>query len=439
MTVSASLGSRADTVNRTELVQWLRDTVRPEEGRIPAYIFSHPAVHALEMEHIFLKTWLFLGHQSELPRPGDYVTRELGGHSVIVQRGQDGTIRTFLNMCRHRGMRICRADRGCQSTFTCPYHGFTYDDHGRLIGVPYQKDAYVNGLDKSGMGLIEARTELYGSLIFATWNDEAPALEEFLGDMRWYLDLVANRADMEVIGPPQRWFVNATWKLAADNFVHDSYHTMFTHASIAKLGMVPSADYSKYGYQIDCGRGHGLNLGTPSPEFIFPETLREEYRAHLSPSQFGVLEQMKNMIGNVFPNLSFLISSTKFKGQVISNTTLRLWQPKGPGRMEIWAWMLVEKNAPEEWKRLSRQVSVLTFSPSGIFEQDDTENFVDITANAGGPLAVQKDISFVYVSGMGREPVTDFPGPGKAYSGKFSEITARSFYRAWLDMMVAAG
>jgi phenylpropionate dioxygenase-like ring-hydroxylating dioxygenase large terminal subunit len=437
--MTRSLPLRLEELNRQELINFLRETVQPEEGRIPTYIFSHPVIYELEMEKIFLRTWLFLAHESEIPGPGDYVTRDLAGHSVIVVRGQDGIVRGFLNMCRHRGMRLCRADRGNQVNFTCPYHGFTYSDNGHLIGVPYQKDAYVNGIDKSKMGLIEARIESYKGLVFGTWNDNAPTLEEFLGDMRWYLDLVINRADMEVVGPPQRWFVASTWKLAADNFVHDSYHTMYTHASIAKLGLVPSADYSKFGYQIDCGHGHGLNLGMPSPEFIFPECLREEYRSRLCEAQYDVLEKMKNMIGNVFPNLSFLISSTKFKGQVVSNTTLRLWVPKGPDRMEIFAWMLVEKNAPPEWKRLSRQASVLTFSPSGIFEQDDTENFIDITANSKGLLSLQKDISFVYVSGMGREPVSDFVGPGQAYPCKFSEITARSFYRTWLDYLTEDG
>lgn len=428
---------RLENLNRDELAQYLRDTVRPEEGRIPAYIFSNPVIHDLEMEKLFLKNWLFLAHESEIEEPGEFVTRDLAGHSVIVSRGDDGQIRVFLNMCRHRGMRLCRADHGQQSHFTCPYHGFTYSSTGNLTGVPFQRDAFGADFDKSKMSLYEAKVETYAGLIFGTWNEGGPSLTEFLGDMTWYLDLLVGRADMEVMGPPQRWIVNSTWKLAADNFVHDSYHTMYTHASIAKLGMVPSSDYSKYGYQIDCGRGHGLNLGMPTPTFSFPNTLIPEFKERLQPTQYAVLEKMKNMIGNVFPNLSFLISSTDFKGEVVSNTTLRLWLPKGPDKIEIYAWLLVERNAPESWKQLSRQSSVFTFSPSGIFEQDDTENFVDITSNASGFLPLSKDIAFTYLSGVNAKSVSDFAGPGQVFDGKFSEHNARSFYRAWLDALLS--
>lgn len=427
------------TWERRELIRQLQATVHPEEGEIPAFIFSHPWVYELEQERLFGQVWLFLAHESEIPEPTDFVVRDLAGQSVVVMRGRDGVIRAFLNMCRHRGMPLCRTDQGRQSRFVCPYHGFTYNDRGELVGVPFHKEVFGTALDQSQMGLIAPRIESYAGLIFGTWNDAAPPLTEFLGDMRWYLDLVVNRAEMTVVGPPQRWYVDASWKLAADNFIHDSYHTMYTHASIAKLGMVPSADYSKYGYQIDCGHGHGLNLGIPSPEFVFCEELREEYAARLTPEQYQVLSRLKNMVGTVFPNLSFLVSATHFKGQPVSNTTLRLWVPRGPGRMEIWAWMLVEKNAGEDWKRRSRQVSVLTFSPTGIFEQDDTENFLHITAATQSWLAWRRKFAFVYRAGLELSPVTDFVGPGRVYPTKYCEATARAFYRQWLDYMTREG
>lgn len=427
------------TRERRELIEQLQATVHPEEGEIPAFIFSHPLVYELEQERLFGQVWLFLAHESEIPEPTDFVVRDLAGQSVVVMRGRDGVVRAFLNMCRHRGMPLCRTDQGRQARFVCPYHGFTYNDRGELVGVPFHKEVFGSALDQSQLGLIAPRIESYAGLIFGTWNEAAPPLAEFLGDMRWYLDLVVNRAEMAVVGPPQRWYVDASWMLAADNFIHDSYHTMYTHASIAKLGMVPSADYSKYGYQIECGHGHGLNLGIPSPEFVFCEELREEYAARLSPEQYQVLSQLKNMVGTVFPNLSFLVSATHFKGQPVSNTTLRLWVPRGPGRMEIWAWMLVEKRASEEWKRRSRQVSVLTFSPTGIFEQDDTENFLHITAATRGWLAWRRKLAFVYRAGLELSPVTDFVGPGRVYPTKYCEATARAFYRQWLDYMTREG
>ncbi|PSR33809.1 MAG: aromatic ring-hydroxylating dioxygenase subunit alpha [Sulfobacillus benefaciens] len=434
----------ADAINLAtlpprQLKEFLTNTVRPDDGFIPAYIFSHPVIHQLEMEKIFMTQWLFLAHESELPKVGDFVTRDLGGHSVIISRGQDNQVRIFLNMCRHRGMRLCRDDRGNEGAFHCPYHGFTYSNLGLLTGVPFQRDIYGDGFDKQNFGLIQAKVEIWAGLIFGTWSANPPSVKEFLGPMAWYLDLVVNRAEMEVTGPPQRWVVNASWKLGADNFVHDSYHTMYTHASIAKLGMVPAADYSKQGYQIDCGQGHGLNFGTPTPDFIFPQNLMDEYRSRLTSEQFSALSTMKNMIGTVFPNLSFLISATTFKGSRISNTTLRTWIPKGPGQVEVLAWVLTERNATPEWKEASLQSSMFTFSPSGIFEQDDMENFIDITANSRGALPLRDNIAFAYLAGLGRQPVEQFPWPGTAYDSKFLEHNARSFYRAWLKAVTSGG
>ncbi|MGH2372262.1 MAG: Rieske 2Fe-2S domain-containing protein, partial [bacterium] len=123
--------------------------VNPEQGHIPAFIFSDPEIYRLEMDALFTRCWLFVAHESEIPSPGDYVTRHMGDHPVIVARGEDGRIRVLLNVCRHRGMRICRADLGNASHFRCPYHGFTYKNTGELIGIPFQAEIYGSGLDKA--------------------------------------------------------------------------------------------------------------------------------------------------------------------------------------------------------------------------------------------------------------------------------------------------
>lgn len=423
-----------EDMTKSELLEHLNDTVKPEVGEIPAYVLADPKVYDLEHKKVFMKTWIFIGHESEIPNKNDYMLRDLAGYSIIVSRNADSSIKAFYNMCTHRGMKLCRADKGNKSAFVCPYHGFNFKNNGDLIGVPLQKNIYGEELDKSTMGLTEVRIESYKGLLFGTWNDEAESLDDFLGDFKWYLDILVGRAEMEVLGAPQRFVIHSNWKIGADNFVGDSYHTMVTHGSIAKLGMVPSATYSKMGYQIHSENGHGLNLGTPNPDFAFPEELIEEYKSNLSSEQFEVLSNLKNMIGNIFPHLSFLISHTKVKGQLISNTTVRLWRPIEHDKMEVIAWFLVEKNAPEDWKRRSRESFVLTFSPSGIFEQDDTEVFTDITAAAKGPMPVLKNLTYNYTMGLHRKPV-DFIGPGVAYDDKFSEANQRNFYKYWLELM----
>jgi phenylpropionate dioxygenase-like ring-hydroxylating dioxygenase large terminal subunit len=409
--------------------------MRPESGRIPGFVFSDPDVYRLEMDAIFNHCWLFVGHQSEIPSPGDYVTRYMGEHPVIVTRDEHGHVRVLLNVCRHRGMRLCRADLGNASHFRCPYHGFTYKNNGELIGIPFQQEIYGTDLDKSKFGLIRARVESYHGLIFATFSDRAEPLRDYLGAMTWYLDILAGRADMEVVGPPLRHEMATNWKLPAENFASDAYHTLHTHASAAEIGLTPSAKWAKDGYHVSAGNGHAVMLGTPAARFIFASELLPVFEQRLRPEQFALLRTLANMPGTVFPNLSFLISAITFKNRVISHTEVFLWRPIGPDRIEEIVWFLVEKDAPQEWKDLSRQAFVLTFGPSGIFSQDDTENFTLIARGSRTPLV--RGLSFLYEMGRTAVPITTFAGPGTVYEGKYSEANARAYHRRWLDLMMA--
>jgi Ring hydroxylating alpha subunit (catalytic domain) len=139
----------------------------------------------------------------------------------------------------------------------------------------------------------------------------------------------------------------------------------------------------------------------------------------------------------IFPNLSFLISSARLGGQLISHTNMKVWLPKGPSRMEVLSWGLVEKDAPAEWKVRSSQHYVLTFGPSGIFDQDDSETWIDITRNAAAPAA--RDLQFYYLQGFDRPRAVEFVGPGEVYASKYSENNARRFYGRWLELMTHAG
>ena len=165
---------------RAQLISLLRQDVHPDQGQIPAYIFSSPEVYELEMERIFPRCWLLVAHESEISKPGDYVTRSLGQYPVIVVRGEDGKIRILLNVCRHRGMRVCRTDSGNSADFLCPYHGYNYKNTGELIGVPFEKDSYGT-LDKSKYGLLEMRTGSFHGLIFGAATRPRGVLGSILG------------------------------------------------------------------------------------------------------------------------------------------------------------------------------------------------------------------------------------------------------------------
>lgn len=412
------------------------EQVDPQSGLIAPFIFADPAVHALELEQIFLRVWLFVGHESEIPRPGDWVQREMGEHPVLMVRTPEGAVRVYLNFCRHRGMPLCRGNRGHHMSFTCPYHGFTYNLNGDLQGIPFQQESYGAALDRRSLALLQARVETYHGLVFATWNEKAPPLAEYLGDAAWYLDLVVHHAEMEVAGPPHRWVVDSNWKLAAENFM-DSYHLMYAHGSAAKIGIVPSGDHYRRGYQVVAGNGHGLNLGMPAAQPIYPEAILQRLPAYLTSEQMTVLRQLNNLNGTLFPNLSIHISSLWVEGQLVAFSSLRQWQPSGPNRLTVYAWILVERDAPAQWKALARDAGVFTFSPSGILEQDDTEVWAHVFRNVRLPLLRQRGVDLDYRMGQQQVPVADFPGPGTVYRGKFLEASARAFYQEWRRWMTA--
>lgn len=436
--------SRYDVQARLEIEDRLRKTVIPDQGQIPFFTYTDPAVHELEIERIFGRTWLFLGHVSEVPNPGSFVTRRMGEENVIVGRGDDSVVRVFLNVCRHRGMTLACEDFGEVNNWRCPYHGFTYgskgDFLGTFMGAPFERTAYPQGLDREALHLVEARCEIYQGLIFATWSKSSPSLDDHLGDVKWYLDLIVGKAEMEVVGQPEKWMVPTNWRLPAENFTSDAYHTATAHSFLARLGMVKGADFGREGYHVNPGNGHGLGIGVHFDEqSYFPAELADEYRDNLDAEQFAMLSRIKNMHGNAFPNFTFLIPNfIEVEGKRVTGVMLRYWQPVGPNKCQVWSWHLVEKNAPEWWKKLGRRMYTQTFSSSGMFDQDDTEVWEAQTRMSDAALYRGEEFYLHYGMGMNMEtlPKSEFAGPGDVYDGKFSEEAGRAYYRVWLDHLL---
>ena len=139
-----------------------------DKGEISREIFVDEEIYREEQERLFARAWLFVGHESQVPKPGDFVVSCMGEESVILCRDRAGAVHVFLNSCRHRGMKVCRYDEGSTQVFTCPYHGWSYGLDGKLAGVPYFKEAYEGRLDKSRWGLVEvAQCENYPGSIWA--------------------------------------------------------------------------------------------------------------------------------------------------------------------------------------------------------------------------------------------------------------------------------
>jgi dibenzofuran dioxygenase alpha subunit len=421
------------------------DLVFPDTGLVSREVITSEDVYRKELSHIFTKTWLYVGHESQLANPGDYLTTSMGEDSVIVTRAADGNIRVLLNACSHRGLPVCPADAGSTKLFRCAYHGWTYSTSGDLVGVPRIEEAYKGELDKKQYGLMACpRVEAYGGLIFANWDAGAIPLLDYLGeDQRWYLDVMFESVlgKLEPLGPVMKYRARTNWKLPADNAAGDNYHVPYTHGSAFKINFLPdyedAADYVAY---FDRGHGMGdipkpgrvVNFDRQIAEHLGPEAVeyldavKARQKERLSPLQ---VEMHSPGEGNIFPNLMYL------KICVFHALGLLQWQPKGPGETEVRQTLLFDSAAPQSVRDFVRIHFTRENSAAGIFAPDDGENFEQITASSRGSIIRSRDID--YSMGLGHEGEVSEPGYPGHLGPRFSEQNQRNFYRYWRELMMA--
>ena len=436
-----------------EIVRNLASNV--EKGEVPAGIFGNADVYARELRKIFARCWVFLGHESEIPNPKDYVQRKIGEDSFILARDLDGSIRVLLNACKHRGVQVCRADSGSASRFICPYHGWTYSLKGELVGAPLWSKA-LGDMPKAENGLLKAaQVDSYRGLIFATLDASAPPLEEYLGGMKWYLDLIfgLDTAGMEVLAPPQRVVLEANWKSGAENFAGDDYHVGTLHRAAMEGGAFPVPfEENMNGYHIAASPGHSLSLSMassvdePGPKFFgFPEDIVAGFdRSGEREQLHGLAQRGRVMVANVFPNFSIVVApltddpSLPTTGMV----SVRVWQPMGPDKIELWNWFIGFKAMSDEQKERLYRVALGSFSVGGLFEMDDTDPWITIARNGMSVAAETLGMTLNYKMGLPgvgvAAPVDDFPGPGRVVAPRFDEGVQRNLYSFYAAMMQAA-
>lgn len=387
------------------------------------------STHILDAEkhHIFDSSWLYMGHESEVPQPGDFVRRSVAGRPLILVRStKTGEALVLHNSCTHRGAVICRQNSGNAKAFQCFYHDWTFNTNGDLVGVPDRK-AYGPGFDMSELGLKPVpRLHSYRGFVFISFDPGVEELIGYLAGAREYLDLVIDEADspLSIVQGSNEYSINANWKLLVENSI-DGYHAGPTHKTyleyLASLGTDMSMGVDGVGKSL--GNGHGVieyrgPWGRPIAKWekLYGEAAREDIaRQRLQlVERYGesraarMADHNRNLL--IYPNL--IIND-------IMAVTVRTFTPLRPDLMHVTAWELApEAERPEVRQR--RLDSFLTFlGPGGFATPDDIEALESCQKGFTSGGVEWNDIS----RGMARAPLAT------------DEEQMRSFWRRWREQM----
>ena len=420
----------------------------PPVEDVSSDIYHDPRTWETERRQIFRPGWNYLAHESEIPRPGDFVVRYILDDSILLARGKDGVVRAFLNVCRHRAMQVCRAEMGSGTKFTCPYHGWSYDLDGKLASLPLERPYFSRtGVDRTALGLEPlARLQSWDGFFFGSLSRSGADLADYLGDFTWYLAIHSRRdpAGLEVLGPPQRWIMRGNWKIGAENFAGDSYHAQYTHRSVMEIGLHPNKpkDFqsrgSREGINIAAGPGTFRLARQSAAERGYPAEMVSAFARDLPAPQrdllFGGEQPLWPTGAHLFPNMSFLnVGAYIGPGHLAPFLNVRLWRPLGPGETEIWSWVLAERSASEAFKRDSVRSYVLTFGTTGTEEQDDVENFTQMQRGLAGESA--RGIPQRLIMGKGLTPqelaLDGFGGPGEVVATTYTDFGVQRFHQLW--------
>lgn len=415
-----------------------RELVLPD--RVNSEVYTDSAIFDEEMDKIFHNDWLFIGHESEIARPGDYVARRMGRQPVVVTRSADGRVNVILNRCPHRGNTVCLDDGGNTDSFRCAYHGWIFNTDGSLKSLPY-RSGYGDDFTTSQFDLVAVpRVEVHRGFIFASLCETGPDLRTHLG---WTWDYLDDFADLAPAGTVDisrgclKTKVHGNWKMVYEN-ICDGYHPPHLHRSIfasaARDGLVIGDAYGDNSLITtrDLGDGHimldfrATNRLTGGPVFdiggAVSDEAQHEYRQ-------GVLARVGTERGThlladgmsnvgIFPNLGLLFQD------------VRVIEPVSVDQTVIYNYPSLLDGAPHEVNRARLYQEIRAYGPGGSVGPDDHEIY---ERNQMG-FEARRNKWLMLGRGLDREYRDS---DGTLVGNASDETTQRAFWRHYLDVMTS--
>ncbi len=349
----------------------------PPEGprRVPLAIYTDASMYQREQERIFRgRSWNYVGLASEVAKPGDFVQTHVGEVPVMLVRDRESRLRVFVNRCTHRGAQVCHEASGNTKVFTCPYHQWSFDLEGSLVGIPFRRGIAGKGgmspcFDASQHGLEQLKVEERNGVVFASHAHDVEPLEAYLGPtILAYFDRVCDGRPLRVIGT-MRHRVHSNWKLQVEN-LKDPFHAALLHAFFVTFGIWRSDQETEV--KVDALGRSSVLVSTASFKKAGHEPAREKSAAQggfrlEDPDLIAHQREFEHGTGAIltlWPNLIIL--------QQLNCLAMRVVRPDGPDAcVKTWTFFGYESDTPELLRRRLLQANLL--GPSGLVTIDDNE------------------------------------------------------------------
>jgi benzoate/toluate 1,2-dioxygenase alpha subunit len=433
---------REDPHALTQLVQ---------DDRVHRDVYIDPEIFQLEMERLWSRTWIYVGHASQVPNAGDFITVDIATKPVIMVRHTDGTIRVLVNRCAHKGTKLVYDFAGnTGKTFRCPYHAWTYRTDGTLINIPLKEGYEGTRLadTEAGRGLAQVgNVELYRGFVFARLAGRGIGFRDYFGDSLSSIDNLADRSpegQLEMTGGCLRYLHNCNWKMFVEN-LNDTMHPMIAHASSAgtakKLWEGKPADAPKpmaieqiapfasdYKFFDDMGvrvYPHGHSFSGVHFSIHSSYSALGDYEALMNRA-YGD-ERAKQILGTVRHNTVYYPSLT-IKGAIQS---IRVARPLAADKTLIESYTFRLKGAPDVLLQRTVTYNRLINSPMSVVGHDDLHCYRSIQEGLAGQgnewVSLHRDFEPGEASLVEEKGELDCNGT--------SEISMRNQFRAWAQFM----